>query len=520
MSQRDVAPALVADLRVALEAALADDAFDAEEALAKLRRLEQTIHLLCSVSLNSFGEFERGIRELSLLSRIGEIFVSVFDLDRMSRALLQVVSEALPSENAFLYLSDPACQLELRAVIGPKPTAGDLDIAEAVGALVTTGSEPTCVSDVGVDRRFRGFGRPENIRSLLACPLEAVGESLGAIVLSESRCDAFSPDRARILRPIADLAALAVRHARVCAQNMEHRRDLEALVERRTREVNEARAALSRQERTAAMGKLAASIAHEVNNPMSFLVSNIERAVDYAHDIESSLPLLLEILESVLRLPASSDERVRSVKALADRARAARAIEQLSVVAGDFGELLAETREGADRIQRVGENLRGFAQGITGVMEPVDINRLVETALHIVKAEAKDRIRFERRLGVLPDVRCQNYQITQVLLNLLQNGVEAIAGDGEVRVTTRALDRWVEVEVVDDGSGIPPDQTDRIFEPFLTTKLSGSGLGLSISRDIVRAHCGSLDFRSSPEGSVFTLRLAVGGPDRALQKPD
>lgn len=513
MSAVEVDRALTAELRAQLEAASTGGSFDAESALAKVKRLERTIELLRRVSLHSYGEFENRIRELSLLSRVGEIFVSVFEVKRVCRALLEVVVEAVPCDTAYLHLSDSARELHLEATVGREPDTGALELAESAAFLAVSAGEPTRVPDT--DAPVPSGARGDYEHSFLACPMEAMGETLGAIVLAEPGRDAFSQDHARILRPVADLAALAIRHARECAKNLAHQRNLEKLVDERTREVNQARAALSVHERTAAIGKLAASIAHEVNNPMSFLVSNMERAVDYTRDIESSLPLLLDLQEAALQLPDSGGESVERARRLAAQALKAQANERLNVVASDFRELISETRDGVDRIKRVGEDLRGFAQGVSGVMEAVDMNRLVETAIHIVQAEAKDRVEIRRRLDSLPDVRCQQYQITQVLLNLLKNAVEAIEGEGEVRVTTRLLGRWVEIEIADEGPGIPPDQMERIFEPFLTTKLGGSGLGLSISRDIVNQHQAVLDVQSSSRGSTFTLRLAVGGPGSA-----
>jgi signal transduction histidine kinase len=517
VSRRDPIFDLASDLRDKIEAASGSGHLDAEAAIATLDRLEQAAVLLRSVSLHSIVEFERRIDELSLLASIGRVFTSIFDQQRMCGAFLDVVVEVLPCENAFFYLADAARRLELKAVVGPTPPAARLRVGEAAGAMAIRGSEPLCVTDVAMDARFQCHVDKAARGSLLAYRVEAMGEALGAIVLSESDAAAFQPERVRILGPIADLAAIAVRHARVCAQNLEHQRGLEALVARRTREVNESRAALRRHERTAAMGKLAASIAHEVNNPMGYVASNIERAVDYSREIEAPFRVLAELQRLARALPESNDALASRVKAVAIAFEKSHSTEQLNVLIEDFGELLDETREGVSRIRRVGDDLRSFAQGVSGVMEPVDVNRLVDTALHIVVAEAKENVQFELRQGVLPNVLCQQYQITQVLLNLIQNAAESIVESGGVRVETRAVEDWVEVEIADDGPGIQLEQLDRIFEPFLTTKPDGSGLGLSISRDIVRAHGGSLDVQSSSEGTVFTLRLGVRRHDEELR---
>lgn len=501
-----------ARLRARLEAARRGEALDAEAALADLERLERIEGLLRRTALHGFGQFEQRVGELSLVTRVGGLFAAVFDESRLCDALLDLVEDALPCTHAFLWLREPGSEHPaLRSLAGPELEEGALEAARRAAELAGPGPDPLWIADVedrpeiaGLDGGLRG--------SLLACPLVAQGEVLGALVVSEPRPGALREDHGRVLRPIADLSALAVRHARACARNLTYQRDLERIVEQRTREVNEARSALSRQERVAAMGKLAASIAHEVNNPMSFLVSNLERAAEYADVLESALPVLQDLVAAGRELPDSADPRLVRARTLATAAGDGRALEHLATVREEMAAVIAEAREGTDRIRRVGHDLRSFAQGVAGVAESVDVNRLVETALHIVRAEAKDRVVFDCRYGILPEVRCQRYQITQVLLNLLQNAVDAVQGAGTVRVTTRVVGEMVEVEVVDDGPGVASEDAERIFEPFYTTRIEGSGLGLSISRDIATVHRGVLEVTPGPEGGVFSLRIPIAGP--------
>jgi signal transduction histidine kinase len=347
-------------------------------------------------------------------------------------------------------------------------------------------------------------------------PLLTQNQMLGVLVVAhETRDEDAKRQLSLRLGVLADFVALALRHARLMEEHARHQRNLEAIVEERTREVAEARAALSRQQRIAAMGKLAASIAHEVNNPMSFLVSNLSRADEYAREIAREIPALASALDSARHLPNLEDERIARARRLAGEATSG---SRLMLIAEEFGAVIAEAREGVDRIQRVGDDLRRFAQGVAGVAEPVDLNRLIETALHIARAEKKPDVSFECRFGAIPEVPCQRYQITQVLLNLLQNAVEAVSAGGAVRVESRVVDACVEVEVSDDGPGLAEDELARIFEPFFTTKVDGSGLGLSISREIAVAHRGTLQASAGPEGATFRLRLPIRGVSAAPEQ--
>ena len=145
-------------------------------------------------------------------------------------------------------------------------------------------------------------------------------------------------------------------------------------------------------------------------------------------------------------------------------------------------------------------------------MDWADVQTIVETALGVVDNRSQDGIRFVQRMEPLesiPAVRCQRHQIAQVLLNLLQNAVEAVDRAGTIEVRTRAAGSWVEIEVADDGPGLAVDSRERIFEAFYTTKDEGTGLGLAISRDIAESHHGSLEAVASPAGACFRLRLPV-----------
>ena len=484
----------IAELRELLEQARAGnggaDAFDASGALKKLARLDALTGLVRRTALHSFGEFERRVDELSLLRKAGALFRSVFELSALHRGLLDLTVDAVRCDGARLYTVD--------ASGGPPELCGARGDSESLPAEVERG-----VAEAARTRQPQRLEGPGEASTCIE-PLISQGTCLGVLLV-------FGRDEAlaQSLVSMADLAALALRHAQLCEEHLRHQRDLERLVEHRTREVNEARAALSRQERVAAMGKLAASIAHEVNNPMSYLVSNLSRASEYGERFETALPLLLQVARAAIELPEDVDPRVDELRALAGQAERAVSGSELSSASREFGELIGEALEGTDRIRRVGEDLRSFANGVAGTLEAIDLNALVETAVHIAGAEAKQQVEIERRLGVLPPVRCQRYQVTQVLLNLVQNAIEAIDGSGSVRVATRVENDHAVVEVTDDGPGFDSDQLGRMFEPFFSTKDDGSGLGLSISRDIAAAHRGSLDANCGPEGTTFRLRLPL-----------
>jgi PAS domain S-box-containing protein len=223
-------------------------------------------------------------------------------------------------------------------------------------------------------------------------------------------------------------------------------------------------------EKLAAIGTLAAGVAHEINNPIGIMTSRIELMLEEAAGAETGLP------------PAVRDD-------------------------------LAVLQRNAQRVGRITQGLLSFARRGSGVKQPTDLNAIVaETLLLFDTQAAKAGIVVERRLaGELPLVEADPNQLQQVLLNLLNNAREAIDSRGTIGVETGlASERpgWVRLAVGDTGPGIAPDVKSKIFVPFFTTKEGGTGLGLPISYRIVRDHGGLLDVASEPgAGSTFTVLL-------------
>jgi len=291
-----------------------------------------------------------------------------------------------------------------------------------------------------------------------------------------------------------------------------HQAKLEEQLRLRTAEAHEARAALLRQERVASMGKLAASIAHEVNNPISFMLSNLHQATKDVSELKRVLQRLLVLADFAVRQPESDHPAIESGRRMAEQAIEGRTVETILSEVRDLEEIVAESMDGAEQIRRVSDDMRRFAHGLPGRMDWADVEAIVESALHVIDDGSRNGIRFVRRsepLSSIPAVRCQRHQIAQVLLNLLQNAAEAVDETGTIEVRTRSAGGWVEIEIADDGPGLTSEDRERIFEAFYTTKSEGTGLGLAISRDIAEAHGGSLAAIETRTGACFLLRLPV-----------
>ena len=253
-------------------------------------------------------------------------------------------------------------------------------------------------------------------------------------------------------------------------------------------------------EKQISIGRLAAGVAHEINNPVGFVHSNLGAMGNYAH----SLLGLIDTYQAAEAAIASEPVRA-SLAAARNRA-------DLPFLREDLEQLLTESRNGLERVSRIVRHLKDFSQVDQAEMHETDLNAGLEDSLQVAWHELKDRVEVIRDYGDLPPVRCATAQINQVLFNLILNAAQAITGPGRLTLRTRAADGWVTIEVADSGCGISPEILSRIFDPFFTTHQvgNGAGLGLSEAYDIVTKHGGHIDVASTPgQGSTFSVRLPL-----------
>jgi two-component system NtrC family sensor kinase len=237
--------------------------------------------------------------------------------------------------------------------------------------------------------------------------------------------------------------------------------------------------------RLAAVGELAAGIAHEINNPMAYVRSNLGMLRQHWRSLSEAL--------AKLESPGTSNE----ARALAD-------------LLGEGEELIDESLGGVDRVAGIVRDVKSVSHVGTKERELADPNLLVERVLRVAATELRDRTRVETHLGELTPVSCAPQEIEQVLLNLVLNAHQAMQGPGRIRIATAVEGDEVVIYVADDGPGIRAEDQPRIFDPFFTTKPQGegTGLGLSISYQIVRQHGGEITVTSQPpHGTTFCVRF-------------
>jgi two-component system NtrC family sensor kinase len=300
-----------------------------------------------------------------------------------------------------------------------------------------------------------------------------------------------------------DLLTLSVAHA------LEHRalqrtaRVYKSHLENQNNELANQKAELERlqaqmvhTEKMASLGQLAAGVAHELNNPAGFVYGNLDLLADYLAQLEKLITAYdhLAISKEDSLLLATIKEEINYDRLIPD-----------------LRSILADCREGSQRICGVVKNLRLFSRLDEAELKRIDIHDGIDSTLRLLsRYYSSGQLILRKEYGDLPQVTCYAGQLNQVWMNLLVNAAQSVRGNGEVTVSTKCDGDSIVVAISDTGKGIPEEQLSRIFEPFFTTKPvgEGTGLGLSISYGIIERHDGTITVTSTVDvGTTFTVRI-------------
>ncbi|MEH6470432.1 MAG: cache domain-containing protein [Halopseudomonas sp.] len=256
---------------------------------------------------------------------------------------------------------------------------------------------------------------------------------------------------------------------------------------------------LLQSEKMAAVGQLSAGVAHEINNPVGFISSNI-------NSLKSYLNKLFQMLDEIKQATATPSSK----EALATAISNIELNYEFDYIKEDLIDLISETKEGTDRIQKIVADLKGFARASDGEWETVELQKEIESTLNVVWNEIKYHCTVEKNYGDTPPIECLRSEINQVIMNLLINASQAIKDKGTIFIRTGCTDKSAWIEIEDTGKGIDADDLENIFDPFFTTKPVGvgTGLGLSVSYGIIEKHGGTLSATSTVGvGSQFRMTI-------------
>lgn len=417
-----------------------------------------------------YGEIRQRVEELTTLNRISQAITSSLDLRETLTIITDHTTRLLGVAATSVVLYDEANDdLWFAAASGEGSDfvrGMRLAIGQGIVGWVFQQGQPVLVPDTSEDDRwFAGVDKDSGFttRSILCVPLQAKGQTIGAIEAMNKRVGLFDEEDLRLLTSMAAPAATAIENARL----------YEAL-RRGMRKLEETQAQLVQSAKLAAVGELAAGVAHEINNPLTSIIG-------FTRLLLEDLPL---------------DHQIRADLETIDREAA--------------------------RTRRIVRALLDFARTSDPVLVPTDLNALVEEAAMLACTRSVlAKVSLEKDLSPLPPVMLDTNQIKQVLVNLLNNALQAMPDGGRLAVATRLTESEIDgvdrqmaaVYVSDSGAGIPPENLGRIFDPFFTTKEvgMGTGLGLSISYGIIKDHQGVIEVaETGAEGTTFRIRLPVG----------
>ncbi|MEM9805490.1 MAG: ATP-binding protein [Cyanobacteria bacterium P01_D01_bin.56] len=306
----------------------------------------------------------------------------------------------------------------------------------------------------------------------------------------------------------------AIRRQKQSERTLEHR------VTERTnelsntlKELKQTQAQLIQTEKLSSLGQLVGGIAHEFNNPLTFIAGNIEALKGYGQDL---LDLIYLYQKQVSLLENTSLKTLQQIQAV-----------DLDYIQEDMPKIFQSVAKGTERIEAIVRSLQSFACVDEQGIKPTDLNKNLNNTLLILKSRMGNDLTIIKDYGKLPKVYCDPGAINQVFMQVLLNAIEAVnlleKGDlKQIKIHSCVQeDDWVTVSIQDTGPGISPIIQDKIFDPFFTTKPvgAGTGLGLAVSYQYIQQHCGRLTFfPNEPQGSVFNIQLPINASGSATHQ--
>ncbi|MBI5682317.1 MAG: PAS domain-containing protein [Deltaproteobacteria bacterium] len=322
------------------------------------------------------------------------------------------------------------------------------------------------------------------------------------------------------------IAARDMRQTIETIHNLEETKaTLEDRVRRRTvalektyKELKDAQTHLVQREKMASIGQLAAGVAHEINNPMGFVNSNLNTLTSYVIGIKEILSMYRWLEESV-----KNKDYEKAGTILQDIDGFKQDID-FEFTIEDMDKLVSESNDGVERVREIVRGLREFSHSGESKMVEFNVNEGLESTIKMVWNELKYKADITKEYGDVHKIWCFPNQINQVFTNILVNAAHAIPTKGEIKIKTYAEgfmttnNGWVVIEILDTGAGMSEDVKTKIFDPFFTTKPvgMGTGLGLAIAYSIIEKHGGTIDVESEADkGTKFIIRLPFGEVNHA-----
>ncbi|MBD1999517.1 GAF domain-containing protein [Leptolyngbya sp. FACHB-541] len=461
-------------------------------------------------------------QSLELETILTEAIAQLLDVLEIDRCLVHRVEDL--EEDHKQSVTSPSSPLESDATVfrrkhlfevcrPPLPASlDDFDTNGPITQWVIQHRRQVVISDIAQDARI-GADNQEyqlaQIKSSLVVPVQANGTLQAILYLNQcSHIRYWSRDDQKLAQAVADQLAISIQQGHLYAQTQQQAIASAAQAEHLAsllHDLQQTQAQLIQSEKMSSLGQLVAGVAHEINNPVSFIYGNIPYIERYIKD-------LLRLLSHYQTRYPEADSSLQDL---------AREIE-LDFLLQDMPRILGSIRAGATRIREVVLSLRSFSRLDEAHCKIADLQAGLDSTLFVLQNHIRSDIQVVRQYGDVPAVECYPRLLNQVFMNLLINAVEALHQDQAepktivIRIESfldELTGKWVRIAIADNGCGIPYEFQPRIFDPFFTTKQIGHGVGLGLTvsyQTVVNQHQGHLRFHSQPDnGSEFIIEIPV-----------
>ncbi|HLO88097.1 MAG TPA: AAA family ATPase [Nostocaceae cyanobacterium] len=492
----------------------------------------QSSDLFSNIVADSSSTSVSDMLDLETVTKAAMAISSEIHIHKLVYKLMEVISENVGADKSCLILkqneefitvakcyNNHNCELESRLLNENK------DIPISLINYVANTQENVLINDATIENNFANdpYICQCKPKSILCTPILNQGQLFGIFYLENTLiAGAFTAERLKILKLICCQTAISLENAQLYE-------NLEEKVAERTQELNEnnqrlqqalhdlklTQTKLIQSEKMSSLGQMVAGIAHEINNPISFIYTNIDHTAAY-------IKALLNLIEVYQQEYPQPTPLVQKTTAQID----------FDFLVADLEKILNSMRVGSDRIRRIVLGLRNFSRLNEATIKPVDIHQGIESTLMLLGPRLRDKLGDVEKIvvknyGQLPLVNCYASQLNQVFMNILNNAIDALqereqqlsvqerkANPSQIIIGTQVInDDWVIISIKDNALGIPTEIKQRIFDPFFTTKPvgEGTGLGLSISYQIVvEQHRGKLECISTPgQGTEFLIEIPI-----------
>jgi predicted ATPase/signal transduction histidine kinase/tRNA A-37 threonylcarbamoyl transferase component Bud32 len=470
--------------------------------------------------------------DLETLQKASHTISSEIHLEKLLERLLKILLTNSGAEKGFILLKDyeklyiegeAFAENERVKVLQHIPVNDSRDLAQVVINYVLRTRETVALYDAVNEELFNNDdyivkNRP---RSLFCMPLIYQNKLSGILYLENNQITgAFTSHRVEILKLLSGQIVISTENAKLYMNLEEYNRTLEENVAKRTAEISQKNLQLNMQteelnatlenlkqsqyqliqsEKMASLGQLVAGIAHEINNPITFISAGVD-------SLKTDLEEIGQILDSYQMItPVNAGEKLKQIKELKSRI-------DYSQTRREIISLIDSIKTGADRTTEIIKGLRTFSHLDEDVLKVVDIHDNLNSTLILLRNKYKNRIAVEKEYADIPQIECYPGQLNQVFMNILANAIDSIEERGTITIRTSRSERQVKIIISDTGKGMDESTRARIFEPFFTTKDvgQGTGLGLSISHGIIEKHRGTIEVISTVgKGTEFIISLPV-----------